>query len=70
MSYYESTDRKEHEMKDQHQNKPYSLRIAQELKDKARDQAHANRRSLNSEIGLLIEEGLKWRELQNMQAKA
>ena len=57
-------------MKDQHQNKPYSLRIAQELKDKARDQAYANRRSLNSEIGLLIEEGLKWRELQNMQAKA
>lgn len=57
-------------MKDQHQNKPYSLRIAQELKDKARDQAYANRRSLNSEIGLLIEEGLKWRELQSMQAKA
>ncbi|MCF5725500.1 Arc family DNA-binding protein [Pseudomonas syringae] len=52
-------------MKGHHQNKPYSLRIAQELKARALEQAHANRRSLNSEIGLLIEEGLKWREIQN-----
>lgn len=51
-------------MKDRHQKAPYSLRIEDELKDKARDEAHANRRSLNAEIGLLIEEGLKWREVQ------
>lgn len=51
-------------MKDRHQNAPYSLRIGEELKDRARNEAHANRRSLNAEIGLLIEEGLKWRELQ------
>lgn len=52
-------------MNDRHQTRPYSLRIAQELKDKARDLAHENRRSLNSEIGLLIEEGMKWRQMQN-----
>jgi len=51
-------------MKDRHQNAPYSLRIGDELKDRARSEAHANRRSLNAEIGLLIEEGLRWRALQ------
>jgi hypothetical protein len=51
-------------MTDRHQTPPYSLRIAEGLKEKARDQAHANRRSLNAEFGLLIEEGLKWREMQ------
>ncbi len=55
-------------MKDRHQNAPYSLRIGEELKDRARNEAHANRRSLNAEIGLLIEEGLKWREMQKQQA--
>jgi len=57
-------------MSDRHQTNPYSLRIAQELKDKARDQAHANRRSLNVEFSVLIEDGLKWRELQSKQAVA
>ncbi|MBA1200444.1 Arc family DNA-binding protein [Pseudomonas capeferrum] len=57
-------------MKDRHQNPPYSLRIGADLKEKARNQAHANRRSLNAEIGLLIEEGLKWREMQGKQAIA
>ncbi|RRV53360.1 Arc family DNA-binding protein [Pseudomonas sp. p99-361] len=57
-------------MKDRHQIAPYSLRIGDDLKEKARNEAHANRRSLNAEIGLLIEEGLKWREMQSKQAAA
>lgn len=57
-------------MNDRHQKNAYSLRIEEELKEKARDQAHANRRSLNAEIGLLIEEGFKWREMQSKQAAA
>ncbi|MGO2201173.1 Arc family DNA-binding protein [Pseudomonas helleri] len=54
-------------MKDRHQSAPYSLRIGDELKDRARNEAHTNRRSLNAEIGLLIEEGLKWREMQKVK---
>ncbi len=57
-------------MKDAHQVAPYSLRIADELKEKAKREAGANRRSLNAELGLLIEEGLRWREMQNKQAAA
>ncbi|MEA3233916.1 Arc family DNA-binding protein [Pseudomonas mosselii] len=57
-------------MKDTHQVAPYSLRIADELKEKAKREAEANRRSLNAELGLLIEEGLRWREMQCKQAAA
>lgn len=57
-------------MKDAHQVAPYSLRIADELKEKAKLEAGVNRRSLNAELGLLIEEGLKWREMQSKQAAA
>ena len=57
-------------MKDAHQVAPYSLRIADQLKEKAKQEAGANRRSLNAELGLLIEEGFKWREMQGKQAAA
>lgn len=57
-------------MKDAHKVSPYSLRISEQLKGRAREEAHANRRSLNTELELLIEEGFKWRELQNKQARA
>ncbi|MFJ7141269.1 hypothetical protein [Pseudomonas protegens] len=57
-------------MKDAHQIAPYSLRIADKLKGKAKQEAVANRRSLNTELGLLIEEGFKWREMQSKQAVA
>lgn len=57
-------------MRDAHQVAPYSLRIADQLKGKAKQEADSNRRSLNSELGLLIEEGFKWRELQSKQALA
>lgn len=57
-------------MKDAHQVAPYSLRIAEQLKGKAKQEAEANRRSLNAELGLLIEEGFKWREMQSKQTAA
>ncbi|ULT73043.1 hypothetical protein [Pseudomonas sp. BC42] len=55
-------------MKDAHKVAPYSLRIAEQLKAKARDAAVIHRRSLNMELELLIEEGFKWREMQSKQA--
>ena len=54
-------------MKDAHKVAPYSLRIAVNLKGRAKEEAMTNRRSLNAELELLIEEGFKWREMQ--QAK-
>lgn len=51
-------------MKGAHKVAPHSLRISEHLKGKAKDEAAAHRRSLNTEIELLIEEGLKWREMQ------
>ncbi|HTN31803.1 MAG TPA: Arc family DNA-binding protein [Pseudomonas sp.] len=50
---------------------PFGLRLDPEVKQKAGDEAQKNRRSLNAELGLLIEEGLKWREMmQQKQATA
>jgi len=43
---------------------PFGLRLDPAIKNKAGDEAQKNRRSLNAELGLLIEEGLKWREQQ------
>lgn len=57
-------------MKDAHKVSPYSLRIAEQLKGRAEDEAFAHKRSLNKELELLIEEGFKWREMQNRQAVA
>lgn len=51
-------------MKNAHKVAPYSLRIDDALKEKAREEANKHRRSLNSELSLLIEEGFKWREMQ------
>lgn len=55
---------------DRHKMNPFSLRIDRELKAKAESEARQNRRSLNTELAMLIEEGLKWRETQSRQAKA
>lgn len=49
---------------------PFPLRLAEYVKEEAKAEASKNRRSLNAEIGLLIEEGLKWREMQSRQAVA
>lgn len=48
--------------------KPFGLRLQPEVKKKAGDEALKNRRSLNAELGLLIEEGFKWREERQKQA--
>lgn len=47
---------------------PFGLRLEPSLKDKAAREAKENRRSLNAELGLLIEEGFKWREMQKQAA--
>lgn len=57
-------------MKDAHKVAPYSLRIEEQLKVRAREAAVVHRRSLNAELEQLIEEGFKWREIQNKQAIA
>lgn len=49
---------------------PFGLRLPPLLKGKAQNEATKNRRSLNAELGLLIEEGFKWREQQSKQAAA
>jgi hypothetical protein len=41
---------------------PYPLRLGEDIKIRVRNEAERNRRSLNAELGVLIEEGLKWRE--------
>lgn len=42
----------------------YPLSLVLSVKDLAEREAKQNRRSLNAELGLLIEEGLRWREEQ------
>ena len=49
---------------------PFPLRLNEEVKEEAKGEASKNRRSLNAELGLLIEEGLKWREMRSKQAAA
>lgn len=48
----------------------YPLSLESTVKDQAEGEAKKNRRSLNAELGLLIEEGLKWREMKSKQAAA
>lgn len=48
----------------------YPLAIDESVKAQVEDEARQNRRSLNAELGLLIEEGLKWREMQKVSQAA
>lgn len=48
---------------------PYPLRISELVRAAAQVEADKSRRSLNTELGILIEEGLAWRQKQ-AQAKA
>ncbi|CAE6906833.1 Arc domain-containing protein [Pseudomonas marincola] len=57
-------------MKEIQRPSPFPLRLAEDVKEEAKIEAGKNRRSLNAEIGLLIEEGLKWREAQKRQEAA
>lgn len=47
------------------QIKPYPLRLRSEVKQRVDDEARRNRRSMNAEIGLLIEEALNARAKQS-----
>lgn len=49
--------------------KQYPLRVPEDVRKAAEGEAQKNRRSLNAELGLLIEEGLEWRK-QKAQAAA
>lgn len=49
---------------------PFGLRLQPEIKKRSELEAQKNRRSLNTELGLLIEEGLNWRKQQMIQATA
>lgn len=49
---------------------PFGLRLQPEIKKRAEMEAQKNRRSLNAEISLLVEEGLRWRAQQMIQATA
>ena len=57
-------------MQNKARSSPFPLRLDDEVKGKAKGEAVTNRRSLNAELGLLSEEGLKWREAQSKQAIA
>lgn len=48
----------------------YPLSLDASVKGQAESEAKKNRRSLNAELGLLIEEGLKWREMRSKRAAA
>lgn len=52
------------------QRSAYPLRIEDDTRTKAEGVAKQNHRSLNVELGLLIRDGLKWREMQNEKARA
>jgi len=45
-------------------------RVEPVVKDRVLEEAKRNRRSQAAEVGLLIEEGFKWREMQSKQAVA
>lgn len=50
--------------------KPFGLRLKESLKDDLRQEALRNRHSMNTEAEMLIEDGFKWREMQQKQAVA
>lgn len=47
---------------------PFGLRLSPPLKKRTKAEAERNRRSMNTEIELLIEDGFKWREMRERQA--
>lgn len=49
---------------------PFGLRLQPDLKEMARVEAEKNHRSINTELTLLIEDGFKWREMQQKRAIA
>ncbi|MCY1456539.1 hypothetical protein D9M71_737640 [compost metagenome] len=47
---------------------PFGFRIRQDVKEAAKAEAERNRRSLNTELEMLVEEGLAWRKLKDQSA--
>lgn len=54
---------------ERHKHTQYPLRIPRELRERVQEEAAMHRRSLNAELGLLIEEGLRQRESSDERAK-
>ena len=50
--------------------KPFGLRLQPHNKERIKAEADSNRRSMNTEAEMLIEDGFKWREMQVRQAIA
>lgn len=50
------------------QKQSYPLRLESSTRGRAESEARQYHRSLNVELGLLIEDGLKWRAAQKSQA--
>ncbi|WP_125863000.1 Arc family DNA-binding protein [Pseudomonas versuta] len=48
----------------------FPLRLQEGIRGEVHSHASKNRRSLNAELGILIEEGLRWRATQGKQAVA
>lgn len=46
---------------------PFGLRMSPSLREQADAEAKKHRHSLNTEIEMLIEDGLKWRAAQRKQ---
>lgn len=46
--------------------KQYPLRLPETLKSQVDDLAHSNRRSTNAELIVLIEDGVKYRKMQEI----
>ena len=51
--------------------KAYSLRLHEEIGNKVKKLAEENRRTVSAEMGLLVEQGMAWREEKHnaMQAQ-
>lgn len=49
---------------------PFGFRMRPEVKEAAKNEAQLNRRSLNTELELLVEEGLECRKQKRKQTKA
>jgi len=57
-------------MKEVMRTSPFPLRLDRAVRERAAAEAREFRRSLNTELAILIEEGFKWREMQSKQAAA
>lgn len=69
-NHYESTKSKGETMAEKVRLSPFPLRLLGDIRVEVQVQASKNRRSLNAELGILIEQGLKWRATQGEKTVA